>query len=145
MPVNFEPHIVVLPGNKLMMKEERFEILMSLFPPGIPKNACQIHKDWSAIASKIIKQKLSLPWNCLYHATGQFFQVQCIQPNEANILGKPRAVFMKICFSKSSRDGCHKKVALKQPRIATTKCWRAKLEVLAPVLQYSSVVFEEIP
>jgi hypothetical protein len=137
--------LLPLPRRKLEMRGERSRTLMSLFLPGIPKKVCQIHKDLSATASKIILRNPSLSWNCPYQATGQFFQVQCMQSIDANILGNPRAVLIEICFSKSSRDGWRKKVDSKQPRIATQKRRRASLVVLAPSRTYSLVASTATP
>jgi hypothetical protein len=108
------------PLSKLAIKGERSKTLISLLPPGSPKKACQNQRDWSAIASRMTLRFLSLSWNCPCQATGQFFQVQCMQSRLANMPGNPRLVLICTCCSKSALVGCRKYWASKQPRIATT-------------------------
>nr|TKW18679.1 hypothetical protein SEVIR_5G446900v2 [Setaria viridis] len=52
---------------------------MSLFDPGVPKNACHIQRSCEATASSITVGTLWSPRVfCPFHATGQFFHCQCM-------------------------------------------------------------------
>ncbi|MFS7998905.1 hypothetical protein Hanom_Chr12g01159581 [Helianthus anomalus] len=65
---------------------------MSLHVPGVPKNACHIHKSYDATTSKIIVGLPLLPAYCPAQAVGQFFHSQCIPFLWDN--------FIKIFFNK---------------------------------------------
>jgi hypothetical protein len=53
------------------MKREIFNTLISLLPPNCPKNTCQIHNDWSTIASRMMFlwhiAQFEIQWQCKGH------------------------------------------------------------------------------
>src|SRR4051812_19160915 len=65
--------------------------LISLCLPAIPKKECHIHRSLDATASSISNDVWLRPLWEPCQPTGQFFQSQCMQSNEPNILGKPQA------------------------------------------------------
>ncbi|MFS7963080.1 hypothetical protein Hanom_Chr08g00733951 [Helianthus anomalus] len=78
---------------------------MSLHVPGVPKNACHIHKSYDATASKIIVGLPLIPAYCPAQAVGQFFHSQCIQSILPTIPGNPRSAPTWSSLAKSPLFG----------------------------------------
>jgi hypothetical protein len=88
--------------------EDHYSTLMSLCVPAIPKKEYQIHRSWSATASRIT---LYSPLRPLYNpcqANGQFFQAQCIQSMLPSIPGYPLTAFCARIQVVSFIFGCRR-------------------------------------
>src|SRR5436190_5382683 len=119
--------------------------LISLCPPAIPKKECHIHGSLDATASRINEGVWLRPLWEPCQPTGQFFQSQCMQSNEPNIPGNPRA---SPCWSSravSAAFGDRKYCSSNNPITVVQNSLRVSIEVERPILMYSSVISAEQP